>query len=204
MKRRFAASAMMVLPMVLAPCLGGAQTPPAATPAPTTAGPPIRQAWTSDRHDLQVGDIVTILIDEYTMAQADRRQLAVRDRSRDLGVRLDMPGGVAGGNLRTQNDVGDQQQGEASRRERFSAEISARVVELAPGGNLRIEGVKKLQIDDHEQEVTIRGWVRAGDVSTSNTVESWRVANAEILYDSNDELGKTGGFWSRIFDLIVP
>jgi hypothetical protein len=35
-------------------------------------------------------------------------------------------------------------------------------------------------------------------------VDSWRIANAEILYDSNDELGKAGGFWSKLLDLIIP
>ncbi|MDH3222815.1 MAG: flagellar basal body L-ring protein FlgH [Gemmatimonadota bacterium] len=154
----------------------------------------------SDRRALVVGQIVTILIDEQTLASADKEQTAVRDRSRDVGVAVN----GSGGGLRTDNDVSDRQRGESSRRDRFVAEITARVAEIGPGDALRIEGLKRVQIDDHEQAVTIRGWIRSSDISPRNTVESWRIADAEILYDSNDELGKAGGFWSKLLDLIIP
>ena len=121
-----------------------------------------------------------------------------------MSLGLGTGGSTSGGSLRTTNDVSDRTRGESSRRERFSAELSARVVEVSPTGTLRIEAVKKLQIDEHEQEVTVRGWVRSEDVSVENTVDSWRIADAEILYGSNGELGKSGGLWSKLLDLIIP
>ncbi|MEQ8329978.1 MAG: flagellar basal body L-ring protein FlgH [Longimicrobiales bacterium] len=184
--------------LLVAPSLR-AQAPPAAT-----AGPPVRGSWTSDRLALREGDIVTILIDEYTVASADKGDVATRDRGRDISVGVNASGTSAGGTLRTGNDVSNRTRGEASRRDRFSAELSARVAEVLPGGVLRIEATRKLRIDDHEQEVVIRGFVRPQDVSASNTVDSWRIADAEILYDSNDKLGKVGGIWSTILDLIIP
>ncbi|MGI9626406.1 MAG: flagellar basal body L-ring protein FlgH [Longimicrobiales bacterium] len=190
--------ALALLGLILsAPAVFG-QAP--AGPPAALAGPPVRQSWTSDTRELDLGHIVTVLIDEQTLASADKEVTALRDRSRDLGVTVNS----SGGGLRTNNDVSDRQRGESSRRERFVAEISARIVEKGPGDVLKIEGLKKLQIDEHEQEVTIRGWVRSSDVTISNTVESWRIADAEILYDSNEELGKAGGFWSKLFDLIIP
>lgn len=182
---------------LMATALSGQAPPPPQQP---TAGPPVRQSWVSDRRALVVGQIVTILIDEQTLASADKEQTAVRDRSRDVGVAVN----GSGGGLRTDNDVSDRQRGESSRRDRFVAEITARVAEIGPGDALRIEGLKRVQIDDHEQAVTIRGWIRSSDISPRNTVESWRIADAEILYDSNDELGKAGGFWSKLLDLIIP
>ena len=182
---------------LMASALSGQTTPPPQQP---TAGPPVRHSWVSDRRALVVGQIVTILIDEQTLASADKQLTAVRDRSRDVGVAVN----GSGGGLRTDNDVSDRQRGESSRRERFVAEITARVAEVGPGDALRIEGLKRVQIDDHEQAVTIRGWIRSSDISPRNTVESWRIADAEILYDSNDELGKAGGFWSKLLDLIIP
>ena len=187
-----------VLVGLLVPALLLAQVPP------PTAGPPVRGSWTSDRATLKVGDVVTILIDELTLAQADRAELAQRQKDRDVGLSLGTGGSTAGGNLRTQNDVANRNRGESSRRERFSAEMSTRVVEIGAGGVLRVEGTKKVQIDDHEQEVTVRGWVRPQDVTTDNTVDSWRVAEAEILYSSNGSLVKSGGIWSKLLDLIIP
>ncbi len=176
----------------------------AAPPAPPEQARPVRSSWTSDRHALSEGDLITILIDEYTLATANRNDLASKDKDRDLSLLGGSIGSVSGGDLRTRNDVSRRDRGEASRRERFSAEMTARVVESTPGGALRIEGTKKVQIDKHEQEVVVRGWVRAQDVSSRNTVESWRIADAEILYSSNGELVKAGGLWSKLLDLLIP
>jgi len=68
-----------------------------------------------------------------------------------------------------------------------------------------VEGVKTLQIDGHVQDVTVRGWLRSNDVRPGNTIESWRVADAEIVYGSNETLGKTDdGIWAKIFKWIIP
>lgn len=166
-------------------------------------GPPPRASWVSDRVALREGDIVTILVDELTLATANRDENSAQARSRDLSLRAGSGGG-SGGSLRTGNDVSHTTRGTSSRRERFSAEISARVVEILPSGVARIEGVKKLRIDKHEQEVTVRGFIRPQDLSPTNTVESWRVAGAEILYASNGELGKTGGIWTKLLNLLIP
>lgn len=168
------------------------------------AGPPVRSSWTSDRVAVRTGDVVTILIDEYTAASADQEQSSSRDRERDVSLGIGTGGSTSGGSLRTGNDVSARSRGGSSRRGRFSAELSARVAEILPNGVLRIEATRKLQIDDHEQEVTVRGFVRPEDISSANTVESWRVADAEILYASNGKLDRTGGIWSKILDLIIP
>lgn len=169
-----------------------AQTPPSPAPA--------RVSWTSDVVTVREGDLVTILIDEFTIASADRDDYATNERDRNVG--LSTP--FLGGSLRSVNDRSSVTRGLSSRRERFQAEISAMVVEVLPGGVARIEGVRRLMIDDHEQDVTVRGLVRSQDISSENTVESWRVANAEVLYDSNRELGSDKGIWSRLFGWIIP
>ena len=197
--RPFVLLAGALVATFMATALAGQTPPPPPADAPN-AGPPVRHSWVSDQRTVSVGQIVTILIDEQTLASADKEMTAVRDRSRDVGVAVN----GSGGGLRTDNDVTDRQRGESSRRERFMAEITARVMEVGPGDAIRIEGVKRLQIDDHEQAVTVRGWIRSSDLSPRNTIDSWRIANAEILYDSNDELGKAGGFWSKLLDLIIP
>lgn len=171
---------------------------------PQSSGIPVRGSWTGDSHGLRQGDIITILIDEFILASANKNQTATQERDRDLGLTASVSGSTSGGGIRTRNDVGDRQRGESSRQQRFSGEISARVVEIAPTGMLRVEGSKKLQIDEVEEEVTVRGWVRPQDLSLQNTIESWRVSDAEILYASNGTLGETGGFWTRLFNKIWP
>jgi flagellar L-ring protein FlgH len=183
--------------VVIAPATPGNASAQATQPA----GPPARVSWTSDRVTVRTGDVITILIDEFTLASADKNVTASAERDRDVSLRA----GTRGGSLRTGNDLSSRSSGESSRRERFQAEISAQIVEILPGGVARIEGKKKLRIDDHEQEVTVRGFVRTQDITVSNTIDSWRIAQAELLYDSNGELGKTrGGIWSKLLNLIIP
>ncbi len=165
---------------------------------------PVRGSWTSDQHQVAVGDLVTILVDEYTLASANRTEKASREKGRDLRLAAGGTGSMSGGGLSSENDVSDRTLGESSRSQRFSAEVSARVMEITSSGMVRLEGRRKLQIDDVEQEVTLRGWLRVQDLSTDNTVESWRIADAEILYTSNGNLGKAGGFWSKLLDFIWP
>jgi len=174
------------------------ETPPPESPVA------LRQSWVADGHRLREGDIVTVLVDEYLLASANKDQVASREKDRNLGLTARTTGSTTGGGLTTQNDVGDRQRGESSRQQRFSGEISVRVVSIAPSGMLRVEGTKKLMIDEVEEEVTLRGWLRPQDVSMRNTVESWRLGDVELLYSSNGNLGQTGGFWSRILDIIWP
>lgn len=172
---------------------------PASAQADPSAGRlPLRSSWTSDRVTLQVGDIITILIDELTQASANSNETSSTDRSRN--IRLSLSG--SGGGLRTVNDLSTRTLGESSRRERFSAEISARIVEILPSGVARVEGIKKIQIDKHEQDVVIRGLIRPQDISVANTIESWRVADAEILYTSNGKLVSSGGILSTILGIF--
>lgn len=176
----------------------------AAGSASARTGPPVRSSWISDAMPVRIGTVVTVLVDEVTLITADKSVVERRDRGRQVSFGLGVAGsGTSGGDLGTGHDVGTSQTGASNRREQFSTELSARVVEI-DGIMARIEGVKRLQVDKHEQTVTVRGWVRTTDINTDNTVESWRLANAEILYESNGKLGNPGGFWSKILDLILP
>jgi len=207
MKRRTwrTAAARTLVAVAEMALLVGPVSAQAAPEAARPAGPPVRSAWTSDRVPLRVGDVVTILIDEFTQVSADRRDAATRERDRDLSLAAQAgKAGSASGNLRTGNDVSARNRGEASRTEHFTAEMTTRVVEVGPGGTLRLEGTKRVKVDKHEQEVTVSGWVRSQDIAVDNTVASWRVADAEISYLSNGSLVKAGGIWSKLLDLIVP
>lgn len=161
-------------------------------------------SWTSDRLPLRVGDQITLLVDELTLAEATRDDAALRERERDLSVRIGAGGTNQGGSLRTGNDVARSESGSSARRERFTSQLGVRVVELGDGGSARVEGSRKVVIDEHEQEILVSGWIRSQDVAFDNTIESWRLADAEIRYASNGALVKSPGFWSRIFDLVVP
>ncbi len=196
--------ALAALLVWLAPgALAAQDTPPppasAPPPAPMAAAPVVLTGaggfgWLSDARMYRVGDVITVLIDEYTVASADRSTSATEERSSDLGLTGRVAGSATGiaqdGRLGTGVAGDSYRRGRDTRQDRLQSEISARVVEVNADGSLRLEGRKKLVIDKHEQEVLITGLIRAQDVAPGNTVESWRLADAEIQYSTNGELGK--------------
>lgn len=163
-----------------------------------------RRSWTSDRHPLQVGDLVTVLVDESTLATANRVDVRVQNRNRDLVLQGGMDGQGINAGGRSRADLTDRTRGESARRERFATEVSTRVVEAAPGGLVRVEGEKRVRIDNHEQVIALSGWVRAADVSGQNTVESWRIADADIRYGSSGDMGRVRGIWGRLLGWLWP
>ena len=48
--------------------------------------------WFADGRRFQVGDIITIMVDEYTSASADRSTSASEDRGSGAGLSVDGPG----------------------------------------------------------------------------------------------------------------
>ncbi len=193
-----------------------AQQQPAATEVATPTVPAEveqrrapRRSWTADRRDLSVGDIVTVLVDEHTLASANKSTNAVDRRRRDagLGFQVRSPTSSTGTNIgvSTNNDGESRQSGAATRQNRFTSEISVRVTEVMPNGLLKIEGRKLVNVDKAQQEVTLTGWIRPEDVSATNLVDSWRIANAEIVYVDKGPLGKpAGGMLGRMIGRMWP
>ena len=167
--------------MVAAPGLQGQQVPPPTIPD---------YGWLADGRRFAVGDILTVMVDEFTAACADRRTDALEDRQADAGVALRTGSTTAGGDLGSFLGHQSTQRGRDVRQDRLNSEVTVRVTEVEDNGALRIEGKKTLIIDDHEQEVTVRGVIRPQDITSQNTIDSWRVADAEVMYATEGELGK--------------
>jgi flagellar L-ring protein precursor FlgH len=213
------AALALLAPLALAPALAAAQPRQAAPAAPApnaapastfnpapVAGRPSLRGWTGDRREFAVGDILTVLVDDYTISTAVKDDLAAQRRNRDLAVRIDKPNGpgVSAG-VSSRNNGDSQNRGEARRENRFQSELSVRVVAAGPNGTYQVKGTRLINVDKAKQEVTVTGWVRAQDVSTANTVESSRLADAQIAYQSPGPLGKPKqGLVTRAVSILWP
>lgn len=133
----------------------------------------------------KLGDIISIIISESTKAQNDAKtKTDVKD---DLAMKLNHTltqlAPVIGTNLQFDASWGNKYsgQGQTSRNNSVAARISAWVTDVLPNGNLSIIGKHKVTVNDEVQEITISGIVRPKDISGSNTIYSYQVANAEVL-----------------------
>lgn len=198
--------AAIVASIVVSPA--HAQTPPVATNDSATAKPatptPARQSWTSDRRDFVVGDLITVLIDDYTLTTAIKENSATDTRTRGLSASVRLPTSSKNVGIDTRNSADQQQRGSARRENRFQNELSVRVVSIGVNGLLELKGTKNINVDKAMQDVVFTGFARPQDISASNMVESARIADAQLGYLSPGNLGKPsksliskllGAFW---------
>lgn len=179
---------------------------PAAAAASTTApAKTTRASWTADRREFAVGDLVTVFIDDYTITTALKENSASDTRSRDLSATARWPGNAKGVGLDVRNDAEHEQRGSARRENRFQNEMSVRVVAIGPNGLLQLKGTKNINVDKNQQDIVFTGFARAQDISMTNTVESSRIADAQVGYASPGNLAQPKtGFISRILGGFWP
>lgn len=209
-------SAALAAAMMLAPAIGAQQTTSPAASSATPAGAaqqpmltstalPGRQSWLSDRRDFHLGDIVTILVDEYTLTSLDKEVDARDSRRRSLGFGLSTPSGNKDFDINSNNDAESQNHGLDARTNRLTTEMSARVVAIAPNGLMQLKGTKGINVEKSKVNLTLSGWVRTQDVSPQNIVQSFRMADATLDYQAEGPLGKAkGGIIGRLIGAFWP
>ncbi len=166
-----------------------------------------RQSWTADRMPLAIGDIITVNVDEHLLASADRKNAADDQRSRSLGFAAAQgPTGLGPqASINSENNGHSQVEGQASRTNDFVGAITARVVAVSPTGLLQVKGTKLVELDKSKEELAISGWIRPDDVSPTNTIESWRIADAQLTYHATGDIDKPKGhLLLRILGALWP
>lgn len=164
----------------------------------------IAKSLFSDRRAYQVGDVVTVLIVEYTMGSHEAG--TETDSQNDLGLSATGAGDLNDLNygLTGQWKNKHEGSGETKRTGALQGTISARIVEITPTGNLVIEGTRTLVINGERQLTNLHGVVRPEDISGQNTIFSYNVAEAEISYTGKGDVNNASkpGFFTRFFNWI--
>lgn len=187
-------------------------------PQPTTMGslwePGNGRAFMfEDRRAGRVGDIVIVQIVEQHRGSKSANTTADRESSLSAGASgglfdlHDLLGdfrNLFSADVETSNEF--EGEGSTSREDSLTGTIAAKVVEVLPNGDLRIQGKRQVKVNSETQTMTIKGIVRRIDLDTQNTVLSSAVADAEISYTGLgvvDDVQRPG--WAtRIFDWLTP
>lgn len=150
----------------------------------------------------RVGDIITIILSENISgsSSSDARTAS----NTDGGTASDVSGNFLpfeptfGSNVQVNYD--SDQRNLSSQQQLLQGYLSAEIVEVTPGGNLRIQGTRRTVINGEVHEMSLEGLVRSNDVDNRNRVYSYRMANAEISYEKQEglkNLTKKRGFFRR-------
>lgn len=158
----------------------------------------------SDHKASKVGDLLTVIIVERSYAtnkaQTDSGKGASVGVEEGTGLLSFIP--ELGFGSKTKFQGGNT----TTRMGTFTANMTAKVIEVLPNGNLKIEGTQGLVVNKERQNIVITGIVRPQDISRSNTILSTYVADAEIRYEGTlnvEERKGILGFLSRFFGSIL-
>jgi flagellar L-ring protein precursor FlgH len=170
----------------------------------------------ADLRARDVGDIITVRVDE--TSKASRSAATSAQRSSTIQAGLDNFFGLAeqlaakNAHLNTsaliKGSAGNKFAGDGStsRESTMTANISMRVVEVLPNGNLVIAGSRRIKVNAEDQVIMLSGVVRPADISPDNIVNSSAVADARIEYYGRGVLAdkQQPGWLTRIVDWVWP
>ena len=173
-----------------------------------------------------VGDIVTIKIDENAKATNKADTKTGRSSSLEAGIqklfgledwwqndilpdvnnnwpRLDPFGNPSvKGNLKSDFDGS----GETSRSGNLSAYITCTVTGVRPNGNLRIVGSREVMVNNETQLIILSGTIRPRDISDNNVILSTFISDAKIAYSGSgiiDERQRPG-WLANMLNVVWP
>jgi flagellar L-ring protein precursor FlgH len=88
----------------------------------------------------------------------------------------------------------------------MTTKMTATVTNVLPNGNLMIQGMREVVLNDEQQIIVLTGIVRPQDVSQDNTVLSTYIANARIEYTGSGVVTErqSPGWADRILTTVWP
>ncbi len=138
----------------------------------------------SDIKAHNIGDLITVHIIE--SSNASRESKVNSSSSTDMS----MDGSVAGtltdylplfGAASKISNILDGSEG-TEQKDQLTGRISVTIMEETENGMFFIKGKRILEVNGEMNTIQLEGYIRERDISTDNTVFSYNIANAEIIY----------------------
>jgi flagellar L-ring protein FlgH len=169
----------------------------------------------ADKKAHAIGDIVTIVIQENNGATRNNNTTTSKKASADASIAsffyspgassLLTKGGVLPA-LKYSQDNEFNGGGQINNQETINAQLSVRVIDVLPNGNLVIEGHRTTSFAGEKQDAILRGSIRADDVTPANTILSSQVADATIQFVNNGAVtdNQRRGWFTTIWQKLTP
>jgi len=163
-----------------------------------------------DRRARQVGDTLTVSIDESTSAskaggnKAERKSNLSQSVTAPNPLRL-FPQQLAKAGISFDSTSAFDGKGSASENNSFVGAMSVTVLDVLANGNLIVAGEKQVAIGDSEEFIRFSGVVNP-TMMIGNSVRSTQVADARLEYRSRGTIDDAmrPGWFSRAFSVVNP
>ncbi len=166
--------------------------------------------WFGRVRAYNVGDVITVLLNESTQAGRTQSGSVKRAAKNDVipsavgnpnGLNARVQGmhlptkilgttlnGVMGGVDLSKANIESVGGGEADQKASLIGDVSVTVVDVLANGNLMVRGEKQLALTEGAEIIQVSGIIRPEDISPNNTVQSRRLANAQIAYRGTGDM----------------
>lgn len=157
----------------------------------------------STRTAARAGDLVTIVIQENQDVRNEESSDMKKETSLDYAfTNFDIKPNMFNPLPRVAGTSDDEFRGTANyaKKGKFTARVTAMVVDVLPNGNMVVNGRREIRIDKETKLIEFSGIIRRWDIKTDNSIASELVANAQVSYQGTGPLtnstNRTGiGAW---------
>ena len=173
----------------------------------------------ADTKAKQVGDIVTVQLEENFESSNSATTGISKDSEIDLGVStiLGLPndygmtnflgqGAAFDPNVQAQSSRSTNGAGTTTRGGSMTGTLAAIIKEELPHGMFRIEGRRTVTVNNEDQTMVLTGLIRRVDIGFANTISSQQIANADIVYTGKGVISdeQNVGWLMRFFAWVWP
>lgn len=157
--------------------------------------------WFLDQRARQVGDTVSVIL----MERTDASKQAGTNTSKGSSVTVPI-GTLLGSELPIDTSISGSTKfdgkGSSSQSNRLTGSITVTVSEVLANGNLKVRGEKWVTINQGEEFIRLAGTIRAEDINGDNSIPSFKVADARIIYSGRGAVADSNkmGWLARFFN----
>ncbi|MBB5336374.1 flagellar basal body L-ring protein FlgH [Pectinatus brassicae] len=156
----------------------------------------------ADRRAHDIGDIVTIKIDESSSTSTTKAMSNGKSGSNSLGAGVGIFHFLAAASA-NQSDTFTAN-GSAKDTNSVSGTITVTVIDMQPNGNMIVQGTQSIWQNKNEHRITFRGIIRPDDIANDNTISSNLVADATLTFDGKGPLNakQRQGILTQILNVL--
>ena len=188
------------------------QRPAGSLWSPATAG----NFLYSDQRAFQLGDLLTVQVEETASAQRDAATQLSRESEFDTSLghffglmdRLQAFDGHLDKDalIEAMTKSTFSGSGRTGRSEKLQATVQVMVRQVLPNGNLFVEGHRVILVNDEEHHLYVSGVARPHDIDDSNIISSSLLAEADIRFTGSGSISdqQSPGVGQSVLNWIWP
>lgn len=170
------------------------------------------RAFFKDQRAANVGDILTVVINFDEKAIFDNETQRQRTSSENeqinnfFGLQANAPKSIGNNPINVAGASNHDGKATMDREEQVNLQVAALVMQVLPNGNMVVQGHQEFRVNYEVRELQLMGVIRPQDISSTNTVDYSKLAEARISYGGRGQLMdiQQPRYGQQFLDILQP